>query len=143
MISLADYWMGRDAAHPLDMTPAIDKAARLTVSLVNALLVEATSAGVYQATLSPRSGTQLASGWRPPAVNAATKNASPTSLHMTGQAADVYDHGDKLDAWLMQPPGQAALERIGLWLEHPDFTPEWCHLQVIPPGSGRRVFRPR
>lgn len=142
MISLADYWMGRDALHPLDMTPQIDKDARLTVGLLNQLLEVAEVAGVYRPVVNPKTGSQLSSGWRPPSVNAATQGASKTSLHMTGKAGDVYDPGNKLDAWLLQPEGQAALERLGLWLEHPDFTPEWCHLQPVPPGSGRRVFRP-
>jgi len=34
------------------------------------------------------------------------------------------------------------LEAIGLWLEHPESTPRWCHVQIVPPASGKRVFRP-
>jgi hypothetical protein len=36
----------------------------------------------------------------------------------------------------------AVLEELQLWLEHPDATPGWCHLQILPPRSGRRVFYP-
>jgi hypothetical protein len=34
------------------------------------------------------------------------------------------------------------LAEIGLWLEHPISTPRWCHVQTVPPKSGKRVFTP-
>ena len=82
------------------------------------------------------------SGWRPPAVNAATPGAALRSKHMLCQAIDVHDPEGLIDNWLMTPQGQDALTKIGLWLEHPSATKGWSHWQTVPPGSGNRVFYP-
>ena len=82
------------------------------------------------------------SGWRPPAVNAATANASPTSLHMRCFAIDIEDNDHTLAKWC-QANADTVLKDLGLYLEHPDFTPTWTHVQLVAPGSGNRVFRPR
>lgn len=131
MITRDDYFMGRELSYPTDMTPDIERNAFRMIALANALLARFGE------------GRKVNSGWRPPAVNANTANASKTSLHMTARAVDLEDKDGRLDAWCMSDLGQAQLKDIGLWLEHPDFTPNWCHLQMIPPGSGNRVFRPR
>ena len=98
--------------------------------------------GLFGITLgkSPNTGTPLSSGWRPPLVNASTPNASKTSLHMTGLAGDIYDPDGKIDDYLMDH--QDIMVEFGIWLEHPDNTPTWSHWQIVPPGSGNRVFRP-
>lgn len=140
-ITVTDYFMGRREVHPLALTPDIERNAARTVGLVNALLAQAETYGVVSPA-NPATGSQVSSGWRPPSVNAATKGAAVNSKHMTGLAVDLFDPDGDLDEWLMGGIGQAALEAIGLWLEHPDATPRWCHLQTVPPGSGRRVFRP-
>lgn len=140
MLTLADYWMGRDATHPLDMTPAIDRNARRQVELMNQLLDFAAQSGVYP-TIDDRTGSILTSGWRPPSINAATKGASSTSKHMTGEAGDLYDPDGSIDAWCMSAAGMAAMTAVGIWLEHPDSTPDWSHWQQVPPHSGNRVFR--
>lgn len=81
---------------------------------------------------------ELRSGYRPPAFNAKTPNASRTSKHMTGDAVDVSDNDGAIDAWLTD----AILERHGLYREAPAATPSWCHLQQVPPRSGNRTFNP-
>lgn len=141
MISLADYWMGRDATYPLAMTPAIARAAITTVDLANKLLAIAQADGVP---LVRKADTRslVASGWRPPAINAATLGAAPSSKHMTGQAIDIYDPDGDLDEWLMTAPGQRVLVDLGLWLEHPSATKGWSHVQTIPPRSLNRTFYP-
>jgi hypothetical protein len=58
------------------------------------------------------------------------------------RAVDIYDPDGDLDDWLMQPAGQQALVRLGLWLEHPAATRTWSHLQIVPPRSNNRVFYP-
>lgn len=78
------------------------------------------------------------SGWRPPVVNAATPGAAPTSKHMQCLAIDIEDEDKALQQWCMAH--QDVLEELGLWMEHPRDTPTWCHLQIVPPGSGKRVF---
>jgi hypothetical protein len=100
----------------------------MTVERVNLLL---------EAFGEPR---RVNSGWRPAAINAGVPNAAAKSKHMTCQACDLNDDDGSLDAWCMA--NLQILERIGLWLEHPDSTPRWTHWQIVPPGSGNRVFRP-
>lgn len=80
------------------------------------------------------------SGWRPPSYNKAIANAARKSKHMTGEAIDINDDDGDLDQWCMD--NLNILEGIGLWLEHPSATKGWCHLQIVPPRSGRRVFYP-
>ena len=141
MLTIEAYFMGRRELHSLAMTPDIEREALRTIELVNKLLTEAQEAGVVLEP-NPRTKTIVSSGWRPPAINEATPNAAPRSHHMSGRAVDIYDPDGDLDDWLMTDEGQAALTRIGLWLEHPAATKSWSHLQTVPPRSGRRVFYP-
>jgi hypothetical protein len=80
------------------------------------------------------------SGWRPAAVNAATPGAAQFSKHMLGKAIDIADPEGDLDEWCMHYLD--VLEDIGLWQEHPASTKGWCHVQIVPPKSGNRVFYP-
>jgi hypothetical protein len=123
--------MGRDEQYPLAMTPEIEANAERLLGLVNALLA------IYG-----DNHTKVNSGWRPPSVNAATPNAALHSKHMTGQAIDLADPDGELDDWLASDAGLDALNKIGLWVEHPAATKGWAHLQSMPPKSGRRVFYP-
>ena len=137
-ITLDDYWMGRDKEYAKELTDAIRFNAENTVSLVNRLLFSATKGGVLL--VAGKSNSQVNSGWRPPAVNAATQNAAARSRHMTGQACDIHDPDGALDNWCVA--NLPALAKVGLWMEHPKATPGWCHLQTIPPKSGNRIFMP-
>jgi hypothetical protein len=128
MITLNDYYMGRDREYPHELTDELCGNAAILVERVNRLLARAELArGVN-------------SGWRPAAVNAAVAGATARSKHLTCQAIDVADDDDALDTWCMAH--LEVLEELGLWLEHPDATPRWCHLQIVPPRSGDRVFKP-
>jgi len=128
MITLEDYYMGRDKQCPDELTDELRANARNTIERANQLL--------------ERAGMQrgVNSGWRPAAVNAAIKNAARKSKHIQCLAIDIDDDDDSLDAWCMA--NQEVLAEIGLWLEHPAATPRWCHVQTIPPKSGNRVFYP-
>jgi hypothetical protein len=141
MITITDYWMGRDAEYPLAMSPDIERNAHRTCELVSKLIAIARTAGV-PFLLNPRTGSNVSSGWRPPALNAITPNAAKRSLHMTGQAVDVYDPHGTIDRWLMTDDGQRTIKDLGLWMEHPSATPGWAHVQTMPPRSGNRVFKP-
>lgn len=82
----------------------------------------------------------VSSGYRPFAINSKVPGAAHNSAHMTCEAVDFSDpHGD-LDAWCMRHLKD--LETWGLFLEHPDATPTWCHVQTRKPHSGNRVFYP-
>lgn len=134
-----DYWMGRDKEYPLALDTQTIKNAEYTVRYANEFLILAKGWGVKQYT-HPKNNSAISSGWRPPVVNAATKGASKTSLHMTGLAVDLYDPEQELDKFAMR--NQQVLKDLGLWLEHPNYTPNWCHVQLKPPRSGNRVFIP-
>lgn len=136
MITLDDYWMGRDKAYPKDLTPEIQANAACTVERVNKLLA------AFYAAHPNAAKRKVNSGWRPPAVNAGVKGAAPKSKHMTGDALDLSDDDGALDAFCMTPKGRSVMTEIGLWLEHPNATPRWCHVQTVPPRSGNRVFMP-
>jgi hypothetical protein len=120
--------MGRDRQHHAELTPELRANARETVRRVNRLLQRAGLA------------RKVTSGWRPAAVNATVPGAAKGSKHITCIAIDLEDQDGALDAWCMA--NLEVLEELGLWLEHPDATPDWCHLQTLPPRSGNRVFEP-
>lgn len=128
-----DYWMARDKTHAADLTASIVGNARDLLGRVNLLLAWAMQDNVRPA--------GVASGWRPPALNAATPHAAKNSKHMTGDAIDLRDNGTRdLARWCLK--NLDALDEIGLWMEDPQWTPTWVHLQRLPPGSGRRVYVP-
>lgn len=139
MITLEQFYQGRDRAYRDELTLDIIQDATLTVERVNELLAHAAAAGV---TLHrrPDNGSLVNSGWRPAAVNSKTPGAAPMSKHMKGQACDVYDPEGELDEWCLA--NADVLEEIGLWQEHPSATKGWCHVQTVPPRSGNRVFYP-
>ena len=61
-----------------------------------------------------------------------------TSAHKVALAVDVYDPKNTLDEWITDE----VLEECGLYREHPNSTPHWCHLSIRRPGSGKRTFFP-
>jgi hypothetical protein len=139
MITIDQYYMGRDKQYPVLLTPELKSNAEKTVTLVNKLLEESAKDGVTH-DINPTTKSNVSSGWRPPAVNAGIPNAAAKSKHMTCQACDIYDPDGELDDWCME--NQAKLASIGLWLENPASTKGWCHVQTLPPRSGKRVFYP-
>ncbi len=68
------------------------------------------------------------------------------SKHLIGAAVDLSDGGGLIDTWLfndqMDMQDDSILSKLDLFMEHPDDTPGWCHLQIYPPASGERIFRP-
>jgi len=128
MITLAQYYMGRDQVYGELLTRPLQQNALETVEKVNQLL------------LAFGENRKVNSGWRPPAVNTNTPGAALRSKHMTCQACDLEDIEGDLDEWCMDH--LEVLSGIGLWMEHPASTKGWCHVQTVPPRSGKRVFYP-
>jgi hypothetical protein len=128
LITLADFYMGRDRRFPDELTDEKRSNAEEMVDKANELL---TRFGETR---------KVNSGWRPASINKATVGAAPKSKHMTCEAIDFEDKDGSLDAWCLE--NLDVLQEIGLWLEHPDSTPNWCHLQTLAPRSGNRVFKP-
>lgn len=81
----------------------------------------------------------LSNAYRCPVHNKAVGGALK-SKHMFGQAADLVRNEELLKLI------QDNLEQLGLWMEHPDHTPSWIHIQVVPyPGwlyGMPRTFKP-
>lgn len=136
LITVTDYWMGRDKQFPEYMTPAIAAAARETVRRVNQFLVD------FYGAVPQAVERHVNSGWRPPPVNAGTRNAAKNSPHMSGEGMDLSDDDEVLDAWINSPAGLAALEQHDLYAERREYTPRWAHLQTRRTVSGLRVFIP-
>jgi len=128
MITLGQYFMGRDSVYGHLLTAELRSNALEIVEKVNQLL------------LAFGEDRTVNSGWRPPAVNANTAGAALKSKHMTCQACDLEDSEGDLDEWCMEH--LEVLSGIGLWMEHPASTKGWCHVQTVSPRSGKRVFYP-
>lgn len=118
-----------DRAKSPELTDEVKSNINDLITRVNTLLIEL---GVKQVTVS--------SGFRPSAVNAGVKGAAKKSNHLIGKALDLYDPKGELDKLFMS--NLKTLEKHGLYLEHPDATVGWAHLQSVTPRSGNRVFKP-
>lgn len=62
------------------------------------------------------------------------------SRHLFGQAVDISDPKRELQQWILK--NEKLMEEIGLWFEDFSATPNWVHMQIVPPASGRRFFKP-
>lgn len=113
-----------------DLTEAVRENIVDLVGRVNLLLTELQDA--------PR----VTSGFRPRKVNAGTKGAAPKSLHMSGKAVDLNDPVGSLKFKIIMNP--QLLAKYGLWMEHYESTPGWCHLDTgnHRPDRPVRIFRP-
>ena len=127
MITVDEYIGQHLAGHESELTDEIRANAEILCGRANQLI----------AAFGEDRG--LRSGWRPAAVNHAAGGAM-RSKHMLGQAIDVEDDDGLLDAFCKQNVG--LLEQLGLWLEAPEYTELWTHIQCVPPRSGRRFFIP-
>ena len=130
MITIEEYFDGRDKEHADELTEEIISNAEDTVDKVNWLLDESGFEHI----------DRLNSGWRPQSINQATRNAAPGSKHLTAQAADIRDADRHLAHWCVL--NLDVLAEIGLWMEDPRWTPSWVHVQTIPPKSRKRVYIP-
>jgi len=74
------------------------------------------------------------------ALIAEGKSKARLSRHLFGAACDIFDPNKELGRWCLE--NEAVLVKIGLWCEHPDYTRNWVHFQIIPPMSGKRFFIP-
>lgn len=121
MITLDEYLMGRDKDFPLDMLQArnaADLLARINW-LLGHLNIEA----------------KVSSGYRPSAINKKI-GGSKMSTHTVCAGIDLV--GNDLAKLLFKR--QDLLEKCGLYLEHPDYTPTWAHLDTK--KRKNRVFIP-
>lgn len=62
------------------------------------------------------------------------------SSHLYGCAVDIADPKGELKKWL--ETRVATLMNCGLWMENPEKTNGWIHLQSYAPKSMNRIFNP-
>lgn len=132
MITLEQYLMGRDKQYPELWTDELKDNATILLGRVNQLLAHYAD----QAGRTPG----VRSGWRPAPLNAQIPGAAPKSNHMVARAIDINDNDGNFKKWVFS--NLPLCEEYELWLEAPEFTPTWCHLQSVSPHSGHRVFIP-
>lgn len=132
MITLADFYMGRDKTYASELTDAMRANAQVTVDRANLLLSK-----FYAANPSTHK-RGVNSGWRPADINGYTPGAATHSKHMTCQAIDIEDKDGLLKSWTTDD----ILAECQLWREAPQSTPSWQHCQIVAPGSGKRTFIP-
>lgn len=143
MIALAHYF----GAKP--HTPEHSAHATNLLESVNALIDQAVYEGQFSRNVDPDTGTEI-SGSKGGAGDGGFRLSTATtgsrmSSHKEARGVDVFDPTDRLDEYLSKfddGDGNAVLEKHGLYREHPDATPGWCHLSTRAPGSGKRTFLP-
>lgn len=109
---------------------------------VNRLLSYCTQEGVYPS-IDEITGNYVASGWRPPDINERTSNAAKFSTHIFAHGIDIQDNKNTRNfaRWCFKNRN-TYLTYCGLYMENPQWTPDWVHLQDKPPRSGARVYIP-
>lgn len=80
------------------------------------------------------------SGYRTKSDQMKINPKAPKSKHCTCQAVDLEDRRGTLDEFCSK--NVVILKELGLYLEWPGATPNWCHLQSVSPASGNQIFRP-
>jgi hypothetical protein len=79
----------------------------------------------------------VSSGYRPGRFNKAAGGAKG-SFHLVCKAVDFQDADGKLKEYCVH--NLLVLEACGLWMEAPERTPTWVHLDIHPRTN--RIFRP-
>jgi hypothetical protein len=84
----------------------------------------------------------ITSGYREDAYNKKV-GGSLNSWHTKGLAIDVHDSKNELYNFLTtSQKGIDLSTELGLYFEHKDSTPTWCHIQLRAPKSGKMIFYP-
>lgn len=123
MITPKEYLMDRDKDFPLDMLQATNMADLL--SRINHLIA------------SLKISTRVSSGYRPSAINKKIGGAK-MSTHTVCAGIDLYDPNGEIGKMLRS--NTKILEEYGLFLENPDFTKGWVHLDTK--NRKNRIFNP-
>lgn len=152
MISQEQYFTNPTTGVVKPHTPEHAQAAEDLLRRREALRAEyATATGRVGPDIDPDTGTEISGkkngsgdgGFREEHATTGADNSS----HKQARGVDDSDQHDELDDWLTTFDRQdglhnEVLERHGLYREHPDATPTWCHLTTRPPHSGKRTFHP-
>jgi len=140
MIILAHYFGTKP--HPM----AHEANANKLLAAVNLYLTDCHALGHYGWWVDPDTGTCISGakggsgdgGYR----TIDSKTGAASSSHKVGQGVDIYDPDRKLAEFSVSKKGLELLDRHGLWIEDPRWTPVWIHVQCVSPKSGKRVYIP-
>lgn len=124
-ISIIEYLMGR-----AEMTSLPDELISNMNTLVPKINNLLEAFGEYRA---------CNSGYRTIEDQKRINPSAMKSWHLKCAAIDLEDKDRKLLKWILDTK---ALEVYDLYMESPDSTPTWVHLQLYPPKSKRRIFIP-
>lgn len=135
MITLEEYFgKFRSEATPEHVANAI-ALLRSVSALHDALVTMGVTLPYNPKTNSLISGSQFG-GYRPQDCC----EGAPQSAHKQGLAVDLYDPNGEIDLTLYNH--QDLLIQYGIYIEHPEKTPNWSHWSIKPPKSGKHVFYP-
>lgn len=149
MITTRQYFTNPTTGEGKDHTEQHEINAEILLRRVEQLVEHANTLQRFKRRNDADTGTEISGkvkgtgggGFRGP-----DEEGAEFSNHKQARAVDVFDPGDQLDKWLDEyedgEGGNTMLDQYGLYREHPDDTPGWCHLQTRAPGSGRRTFKP-
>lgn len=114
-----------------ELTDDLKKNGEILLERVNTLLL---SLGITTVAVS--------SGFRPSSVNSKITNAAKKSLHMLCKAVDIEDSEGKIAQAIKAKP--ELLKDHSLWMEDPDSTKGWVHLDISDTRKDRkvRIFKP-
>lgn len=124
-ISRDEVLMGRDTEFPL--TPELETNLIKLLEALNKIR------DAYGKPLS------VSSGYRPGHYNSDAGGAA-NSPHKSCEACDFHDPDRALTNWILF--NKQILPQCGLYMESPDRTVGWVHLQVRVIPSGNRIFIP-
>ena len=123
MITKDEILMGRDKEYPLDDT--LESNLNKLHEALNKFRT------IYGKPMV------VSSGYRPGKYNEIAHGAN-NSAHLTCEACDFEDNDGKLKKWILSHVN--VLYDCGLYMEHQDNTPTWCHLQTR--KTINRIFKP-
>lgn len=131
LITLQDL-LGHYAGEP--WSPAELASGEHTVRAGNALCSAAEADGV-PLIINPATGCYIGGNGNGGARPKGSKVGAPGSKHQLLLALDLFDPQRAIMRWVLS----YGLERagaLGLYLEHPQWTRSWTHIQIVPPGDG-------
>lgn len=123
VITISEYFMGRDVLYPKDLTSTIKENANLTVIATNKLLKFMEDDDI------DTNNTKCNSGWRPPSINSKTPGSDPNSPHVTAESIDLSDANGNLKAWVGKNRDKVR-EAGFIAVEDFKITKTWLHLQT-------------
>lgn len=137
MITVDQYFFDPHDKVEKEHSPEQATAAETLLEKVNGLLFDLT----WEYPVDPDTGCSISGakgghgdgGFRLPT----SKTGATNSKHKTAHAVDVYDPSNELDDLLTDD----ILKQHDLYREAPEATLGWCHLQDVPPGSGKRTYQ--